>query len=165
MQLDLKKLFEVGDQPVVFDYAMDMSQMEQWGEKPFCKPVAVKGKVVNRAGIVTLTYSADVLFSVSCARCLAPLEQCRHLEFTHTVVRQLNQQDDDDYVVVADGLLHLDTLVQADIVLELPTRVLCSADCKGLCPICGVNLNKKQCDCQPEEWLESCVNTFKKLIE
>lgn len=165
MQLDLKKLFEVGDEPIVFDYTMDMSQVEQWGERPFCKPVAIKGKVVNRAGIVTLTYSADVPFSTNCARCLEPLEQCEHLEFTHTVVRKLNQQDDDDYVVVADGLLNLDTLAQTDIVLELPTRVLCREDCKGLCPVCGVNLNKVQCDCKPEEWVADRIKAFDKLLD
>ncbi len=34
--------------------------------------------------------------------------------------------------------------------LSLPMKKLCSEDCKGLCPKCGVNLNEKQCECKVE---------------
>ena len=54
MQLDLTKLIESGDQPLNFQYDLDLTDLEQWGEKPFGTPVALKGRVVNRAGIVTL---------------------------------------------------------------------------------------------------------------
>lgn len=36
---------------------------------------------------------------------------------------------------------------EQEIILNLPTRVLCKPDCKGLCNICGTNLNEKSCDC------------------
>ena len=84
----------------------------------------------NRAGIVTVRYDADYILSASCARCLEPVEQKKHQEFFHTVVRKLNQQEDDDYLVCEDGILDMDTLAQDDILLELPIRMLCSEDCK-----------------------------------
>ena len=31
--------------------------------------------------------------------------------------------------------------------LDLPTKTICQPDCKGLCPVCGVDLNKNQCEC------------------
>lgn len=164
MQLDLKKLFESGDQPLEFQYDLDLTDLEQWGEKPFRSPVALCGRVVNRAGIVTLTYTADVAYSTVCARCLEPIRESRHMEFTHTVVRRLNQQNDDDYVVVEDGLLDMDALATADISLDLPIRILCSEDCKGLCPVCGVNLNKTTCDCEEPEWTPGRRNPFKDLL-
>ena len=34
-------------------------------------------------------------------------------------------------------------------VLTLPMKPLCSDDCKGLCPVCGTNLNRGTCDCKP----------------
>ena len=37
--------------------------------------------------------------------------------------------------------------LRAEILLELPTNILCSEDCKGLCPHCGVNLNESTCNC------------------
>ena len=164
MQLDLKKLFESGDQPLNFQYDLDLTDLEQWGEKPFGTPVALKGRVVNRAGIVTLTYSADVAYSTKCARCLEPIQDAMHMEFTHTVVRQLNQESDDDYIVVPNGLLDMDELATDDISLELPIRVVCSEDFKGLCPVCGVNLNKETCDCEVPTWTPGHRNPFEDLL-
>jgi uncharacterized protein len=37
------------------------------------------------------------------------------------------------------------------ILLELPTLPVCSPDCKGLCPQCGVNLNNAQCNCNEKD--------------
>ncbi|MBM3211747.1 DUF177 domain-containing protein, partial [Candidatus Poribacteria bacterium] len=36
------------------------------------------------------------------------------------------------------------------LLLELPIRILCSENCKGLCPKCGQNLNDGKCDCKLE---------------
>lgn len=35
-------------------------------------------------------------------------------------------------------------------ILSLPDRPLCKADCKGLCPQCGKNLNTGKCNCPKE---------------
>lgn len=152
MQLDLKKLFDAEEQVLPFSMELDLSGVEQWGDRPFKTPIAIKGEVQNRAGIVTVRYDADYVLSASCARCLEPVEQKKHQEFFHTVVRKLNQQEDDDYLVCEDGILDMDTLAQDDILLELPIRMLCSEDCKGLCPMCGCNLNKETCSCQEPVW-------------
>lgn len=163
MQLDLKKLFDGEDQVLPFAQIMDLSEAEQWGEKPFHTPVAIAGQVQNRAGIVTISYRAEYTLCSRCARCLEPIEEKRRQEFSHTVVRKLNQQEDDDYIVVEDGILDLDALAQDDILLELPIKMLCSEDCKGLCPICGCNLNQKQCGCTPEKWDGRRVKAFDDL--
>ena len=34
-----------------------------------------------------------------------------------------------------------------EIILNLSTRVLYKPECKGLCQVCGTNLNEKNCDC------------------
>jgi uncharacterized protein len=34
--------------------------------------------------------------------------------------------------------------------LSIPMKRLCSEDCKGLCPKCGINLNEKKCNCKFE---------------
>ena len=127
MQLDLKKLFDAEEQVLPFSMELDLSGVEQWGDRPFKTSIAIKGEVQNRAGIVTVRYDADYILSASCARCLEPVEQKKHQEF-------------------------LDTLAQDDILLELPIRMLCSEDCKGLCPMCGCNLNKETCSCQEPVW-------------
>ena len=54
----------------------------------------------------------------------------------------------DDYIVLPDLVLDLDALAEEDVVLNLPSKVLCKDDCKGLCPQCGKNLNDGPCDCK-----------------
>jgi len=45
-------------------------------------------------------------------------------------------------------LINLTPDVREDILLALPMVVLCSADCRGLCPGCGANLNREKCKCR-----------------
>lgn len=40
--------------------------------------------------------------------------------------------------------------IREDILLALPINLVCSAECRGLCPVCGVNLNQRQCACRPQ---------------
>lgn len=39
----------------------------------------------------------------------------------------------------------------AEVTLSLPMKPLCRPDCKGICPVCGKNLNEGDCSCRPEE--------------
>jgi uncharacterized protein len=48
-----------------------------------------------------------------------------------------------------DGeVIEVDRLVAEQIFLALPVKVLCSEDCKGICPGCGANLNEEACRCR-----------------
>ena len=46
-----------------------------------------------------------------------------------------------------DGKLDVRELAYTELVLEVPTVLLCSDDCAGLCPVCG---NRKPCSCRHE---------------
>ena len=41
----------------------------------------------------------------------------------------------------------MDELILEEVIPLLPTKVLCDEDCRGLCPVCGTNLNKEECGC------------------
>lgn len=47
--------------------------------------------------------------------------------------------------------LELGPALREELLLRIPEFVLCSADCRGLCPSCGANLNETECDCVPGE--------------
>ena len=62
--------------------------------------------------------------------------------------------DEDDLVLLADaeeGAYDILPRVREAVILELPMRFLCSEDCKGLCPLCGANLNRGPCACGDRE--------------
>jgi uncharacterized protein len=46
--------------------------------------------------------------------------------------------------------IDLEPLIAEQVILALPTRPLCSDDCRGLCSHCGANRNKEDCSCSAE---------------
>ncbi len=63
--------------------------------------------------------------------------------------RARNGIDDEDYVFFQGSELvaDLSNIVRQTIILAVGLKPLCSEECCGLCPQCGVNLNERSCDC------------------
>ncbi len=80
-----------------------------------------------------------------CARCLRESRVDISEEFS--VIYATERQDEDDYIYQG-GLVDLKLAVDDLIIISLPTIIYCKADCKGLCPTCGKNLNDGDCDCK-----------------
>ena len=146
MLLDLRSVFETEGSKKEFSEELDEREYELFGTKPFVERISVRGEVTNRAGVVTLSVQVSFPLRVACDRCLEEFTRQYDYTFTHTLVQQL-QDEWQDYILVEDGMLDLEELILSDILLELPTKLLCKEDCKGLCPHCGCNLNHQSCDC------------------
>ena len=135
MLLSLKQLFEVVGESQPLDFSLDLPDCELGGVKLFPQPVSVKGSVFNRAGIVTLQATCDMTMHLVCDRCLTEFERKVSLPVSHILVQSTNT-DNDEYVVVEDMTLDLDELLRADILLSLPSKILCKEDCKA-CVACA----------------------------
>ena len=58
------------------------------------------------------------------------------------------ERTDDASSSVMEGYhLNVDELINDELLLEWPTKILCREDCKGICKICGRNLNDGECGC------------------
>lgn len=75
--------------------------------------------------------------------------------------KELNTEDL-DFVFYEDDLIDLDPLIIEQIILQIPMRILCRDDCKGLCPHCGINLNTGSCQCH-ERQIDSRLAVLKNL--
>ena len=117
-------------------------------EKNIAEDILVDGVVRNRAGIVSFEGKAEYTLSAVCDRCAEPFERKTEIEFSHTLVNELNEQDNDEYILIENMRLDVEELIRDDVLLSFPTQLLCREDCKGLCHICGQNLNEKQCGCK-----------------
>ncbi len=90
-----------------------------------------------------------------CDRCLEPADidiagevSCYFLREPRGDEGEDEDDDDSDYGIIApDGTVDLSEAIQSAVLSDLPFVVLCSEDCKGLCPDCGANLNRETCDC------------------
>lgn len=148
MLIDLKKYFLSDDLSDTVTYELDLSQEDYNGVKPFPSPVKVCCSLKGFAGAVDL--KAHLLYDIvmPCDRCCEETVQHKDVWFEHRLVRRLNDENDDsNYLVVPSERIDLDELLSEDILLDLPSKFLCSPDCKGLCPKCGVNLNRESCAC------------------
>ena len=86
---------------------------------------------------------------LECVRCLDP--------FAFPITLQLAEMfrlpgsapsPDAIYAVSEDGKLDLAPLIREHAWLAIPMKPLCDPECKGLCPHCGVNLNRESCECE-----------------
>lgn len=148
MKLDLNRVLELPGEADVVTADVDLTSVRHAGRPLFTAPVTVTAKAQNRAGVVTLDCTYRFTLSVLCDRCLAPLELPTTRTVSHTVVRAVSGEDDETFLVAEDGIVELDTLATNDLLPELPQRILCAEDCKGLCPTCGRNLNEGDCGCR-----------------
>ena len=142
MYLDLDAVFNSEGERIQFDYEFSLEDDE------FATPVKVSGSVFNKTGIVSLKANAKFDYSTSCAKCNKPLLKHATVPVNHVLLTHADSDDNDDFIVLDGMRLNLDELVSEDIYLAIPPRFLCKDDCKGLCSICGADLNEGQCDCR-----------------
>ena len=109
----------------------------------------------NTGGAVLLTGMARATATTECARCLEPavLDLAGEVEgFYITADDQQRPEGADEYGddefehIGPDGLIDISIPLSAALVLETPLIPLCSEDCRGLCPVCGHNLNEGDCE-------------------
>jgi uncharacterized protein len=93
-----------------------------------------------------------------CDRCLGsvviPIKQEFNLFYrpVSTIAREEEVELPEDELGVGffsgDGI-ELADVVTEQVILSVPMKVVCQTDCRGLCPVCGANLNFVKCACRP----------------
>lgn len=154
MKFDLNKLLDGARVSEVVTDDVDLSRYSAGGESPFRSPVQITANASNRVGVVSLDCTYRYTLALRCDRCLAPVVREMTLTVPHTVVRSLQNagsEEDDEYLVAPDGVVELEELATNDVIPELPAKVLCREDCKGLCPSCGCDRNVTRCGCEEKQ--------------
>lgn len=150
MILQLREIFQIEGMHLPVSYEITPEELSEVRGYTFAAPVAVSGEFYNRAGIVTLKYTVSCTLDVVCDRCLTELKRDYSYDFSHTVVPYLQSEGDiyDTYLVAQHDSIDMNETAISDLLLMLPTKMLCREDCKGLCDICGCNLNERTCNCR-----------------
>lgn len=146
--VDLQKIFNNEGSQLTLEHSFDMSDCEVGGVNPITSAVLVTGTIKNSTGIVSVDAKAELEYSNGCDRCATPITRKYIVPVNHTLVTHLNDESNDNFTVIPSMRLDVDELVREDILLFLPTKFLCKDDCKGICSICGKNLNEDSCSCK-----------------
>ncbi|MBM3249884.1 MAG: DUF177 domain-containing protein [Candidatus Omnitrophica bacterium] len=103
----------------------------------FTTPLKVTVEATKITNAVHLHLNMAALLKATCSRCLEAVQIKFNKEF--------------DLDLPADNqnpLVNLDPEIREEAILDYPVKPLCKADCQGLCPKCGRNLNEGKCDCK-----------------
>jgi uncharacterized protein len=79
--------------------------------------------------------------ALECVRCLGEAEATLHTEYQELYGFKNHPISESGLIVPDDGYIDLGPMTAEYLILEIPISPLCSEDCKGLCSICGVDLN------------------------
>ncbi len=119
---------------------------------------------------VFLSGTVETVIHMLCSRCLETAELPINVPFRYTLMPALDEsreeveltEDDLEYGIYEGESVDCDPLIYEQIVLQIPMKVLCREDCRGLCPQCGANLNLGACPC-PEKAIDERLAVLKKF--
>lgn len=146
MKINLKQLFNIAGESKNIGYSIGDDELSAIHGYSFASSVEVDGRIFNRAGVVYLEYSVSFTLLVTCDRCLKEFEREYNFDFEHIVVPSVSN-DNDEYIVADGQSIELNEIAFTDLLLQLPSKNLCKDDCKGLCMVCGCDLNVSECNC------------------
>ena len=78
-----------------------------------------------------------------CVRCLSEFEQPLHTTFDELYAFDKRSVTESGLILPEDANIDLEPLVRDYLMIEMPISPVCKPDCKGLCPVCGENLNEE----------------------
>ena len=87
---------------------------------------------------------------LDCVRCLDAFVYPFKWSFTDLYAFDKRSVSESNLLVPEAGQIDLEPLLREYALLEFPISPVCKVDCRGLCPVCGENLNKTDCGHRPE---------------
>lgn len=161
--LELKRLLSGETERIPFGAALDMSGIAPDIIKGECM---ARGECFGTPDHITLRARLECSFTAICARCCKEFQSAFVHEFEYPVAEKLTSDEDEDrFLLMQDHALDIEEICGDELILNLPLRFLCREDCKGLCPVCGADLNAGACSCggkKVDPRLEKLKEYFKK---
>lgn len=101
-------------------------------------------------GKIRLKGNFSVILQIPCDRCLEDVAVPIELEFEQELIaedKQTEEEHDEMCSFLIGNEFDVNEFVKLNVLMNMPSKVLCHDDCKGLCPVCGNNLNDHECGC------------------
>jgi len=134
-------------------------------------PVHLTAEVRKDTKKVRMVGRVQTRLECDCSRCLdpfgVPVDSAFDLLFLPAAEnaggeeREV-QEDDLGVSYYKDDTLDLGDVMREQFYLALPMKPICQENCRGLCPVCGVNRNRETCSCQTE-WVDPRMDALRKL--
>ncbi len=113
-------------------------------------PVKVEAKAVKNSSCLTVECNIEVITNFACDRCLENYKSKLEVNIEFIIASDKKiQSDSEEMIFITRGEDEVDISknIRDAILLAYPVKRICSQECKGLCSLCGKNLNKGDCEC------------------
>ena len=174
MKIDISNIVNSINKVTTEELTIEMSAFEsKLGTFPILKKSPIALRIENQENAaVLISGSVDMTIAIPCDRCLEDVPTDIHFDIDKKLsIKDGTLVDDEmeetDYLIGFE--LDVERLVYAEILVNWPMKVLCKDDCKGICKVCGMNLNKGTCSCQKTELdprmarVQDIFNKFKEV--
>jgi uncharacterized protein len=150
-QLEQDYKCAVGDFP-------ELLELVSAGDCVYRDPIFLRLRFTQSGRMVEVAGYIQATLELTCGCCLGRVEYELAEDFNLTFVPEVEpidlateqelESDELGQIPYSDDRLELLIPVQEQLLLAVPMHPLCSADCRGLCPVCGVDLNTTSCRCE-----------------
>lgn len=161
--IDVKPILSGLTDTIEFDYKL--LPPESFNGLEFPEEITVRGKIKNMAGYMTLEAFASVPYKTACARCTKEISRLFEHEFSRTLATKLQNDENDEYLMITESRVDLDTPLLEEIVMNFDFVYYCKEDCKGLCTKCGHDLNEGDCGCADKKEIDPRLAILAKLLD
>ena len=174
MLINLTELFSREGKEKTYTCSIDMDTLTTTKEAfPIVSKEPVSLRIQNLGNRkLLLTGSAELTLQIPCSRCHEPVDCPFSLDLEDELdlerTEEERAEDLDEQPYVSGYTLDVDRLLSNELLLNLPMKVLCREDCKGICNRCGANLNYSTCSCDrssPDPRMSAIQDLFQKFKE
>lgn len=128
------------------------------------KELAGSSRVTRTSQGILVQVKLHATLHTECVRCLNDFYQPLFTDFTEVYAFSRKSVTDSELILPEDAHINLRPLIREYMLLDIPIKPLCSPECKGLCLICGENLNESTCDHEPDS-IDPRLSVLKSLLD
>lgn len=109
--------------------------------------VRTEGRMSNAGDVLLLEATMSTQVRRTCGRCLKEFTAVTKAEVVEKFYPASAENIEQDAFVYDSDVIEITEPLREGLLLAEPLQALCSPDCRGLCPVCGANLNDGDCGC------------------
>jgi uncharacterized protein len=136
----------------------ELQELASTGDSAYRDPICLRLRFTQSGRMVEVAGHIRATLDLTCGCCLGVFEYELAEDFALTFVPEMEpadpaleqelEPDELGLIPYSEDRLELLIPVQEQLLLVVPMHPLCSAECRGLCPVCGVDLNTINCRCE-----------------
>ena len=116
------------------------------------EPIRLEGELESDRGTIYLSGILTTKVKITCDRCMG--------EMVHSIESEVKES----FGSLTQSTIDLGPTIVETVLISLPMKALCHEECKGICPVCGENLNEKSCNCD-WEYTDPRLDKFNLLLK